>query len=135
MIRKASGCVVFRLNAKHEVEILLVRSTNSGKWVFPKGGVEKNLSSQESALKEVYEEAGVTGVIEYKLGKYQYMKEGVLQKVKMYSCRYTHDTPDWPEQHIRERRWMSAEKAMRKLSARLRPYLEATLQTIEVKGH
>src|SRR5438105_4099121 len=46
------------------VEFLLVNTNGSGKWTFPKGSPESNLSHSKSAEREAWEEAGVHGSIE-----------------------------------------------------------------------
>jgi len=123
-VRKQSGCVVFRYNRNFDYEILLVKSSDGKEWVFPKGGVESDLTAKESAAKEVYEEAGVAGNILQTLGKYEYKKKGRDQKVTMYSMLYTHDTPDWPEKGLRKRKWFSFKEAQKKLPKILRPFLK-----------
>ena len=123
LTRKSSGCVVFRFNEKSELEILLVTSSNGKEWVFPKGGVEIDLSARTSAAKEVYEEAGVLGSVGMKLGSYRYVKNNQLQEVTMYAMAYTHDAADWPEAHKRERKWFKAKKAMNKVSETLAPFI------------
>ena len=123
-VRKQSGCVVFRYDRKFDYEILLVKSSDGKDWVFPKGGVEPDLTPQQSAIKETYEEAGVAGRLMSTLGKYEYKKQGKPQKVTMYSMLYTRDTEDWPEKHLRKRKWFSYKDAMKKLPKLLRPLLE-----------
>lgn len=124
MSRKSSGCVVYRINEeKARMEILLVTSNSGKNWVFPKGGVEPDLSSRESAAKEVYEEAGVIGHVGQKLGKYRYIKNDQMQKVTMYAMRYEGEAKDWPEEHMRERRWFSVDKAIGKVSEFLAPFI------------
>jgi 8-oxo-dGTP pyrophosphatase MutT (NUDIX family) len=121
-VRQQSGCVVFR-ESKRGMEFLLVRSSRGGKWVFAKGGVEPDLTSKKSALKELYEEAGVTGKIIDKLGVYKYKKLGRPQVVTLYSCVYTKDTKDWPERKLRKRKWFSYKDALKALPKYLQPFL------------
>jgi len=45
------------------IEFLLVQ-TRGGRWIFPKGGVERGLTRAQSAALEAFEEAGVHGRIE-----------------------------------------------------------------------
>jgi len=46
------------------VEFLLVSTNGNGKWTFPKGSPESNLSHSQAAEREALEEAGVRGTIE-----------------------------------------------------------------------
>ena len=45
-------------------EFLLVNTNGGGKWTFPKGAPEPNLSHSQAAEREAWEEAGVRGSIE-----------------------------------------------------------------------
>ena len=60
--RQQVAAVCFRILST-DVEFLLVR-TRRGRWTFPKGGVQSDLSHAQSAAIEAYEEAGVHGRIE-----------------------------------------------------------------------
>src|ERR1035441_4082761 len=57
------AAVCYRLK-DDEPEFLLVR-TRSGRWTFPKGGVDGDATNAEAAAREAYEEAGVKGRIEF----------------------------------------------------------------------
>lgn len=127
-VRQQSGCVVFRYNRNFEYEILLVKSSDGKDWVYPKGGVEKHLSSKASAAKEVYEEAGVAGQILSMLGSYTYTKQDRKQNVLMYAMHYSNDTPDWPEKALRKRKWFSLKEARKKVPKLLKPFLDELAQ-------
>lgn len=127
-VRQQSGCVVFRYNRNFEYEVLLVKSSDGKDWVYPKGGVEKHLSSKASAAKEVYEEAGVTGQILTMLGGYKYRKQGRDQNVVMYAMHYSQDTADWPEKGLRKRKWFSLKDARKKVPKILKPFLDELAQ-------
>jgi 8-oxo-dGTP pyrophosphatase MutT (NUDIX family) len=60
--RQQVAAVCYRLG-KHGIEFLLVQ-TRSGRWIFPKGGVERGLTHAQSAALEAFEEAGVHGRME-----------------------------------------------------------------------
>ena len=55
---KSCGALVTRENGK--TEILLLKHVNGGHFSFPKGHVEKGESEEETALREIYEESGLT---------------------------------------------------------------------------
>ena len=57
-----SGVVPFK-RSKDGLQVLLITSRSGKRWVIPKGIVESEFSPQESAQKEAYEEAGITGKI------------------------------------------------------------------------
>lgn len=123
MARKSSGCVVYRFGSEGQLEVLLVTRRNLKDFVFPKGGIEPDMSARESAEKEVYEEAGAAGIVGAKLGKYRYVKDGVMQKVSMFAMQWTHDTADWPEAEIRRRQWFDIQTAEAKLDEYMAPFI------------
>ena len=58
-IEKSCGAVVFR-EKEYKKQILLIRHVNGGHWAFPKGHVEKGETEEETALREIMEETGLT---------------------------------------------------------------------------
>jgi 8-oxo-dGTP pyrophosphatase MutT (NUDIX family) len=56
-VSKAGGGLVF--NDKNQVLFIF----RNGKWDLPKGGIEKNETMEETAMREVEEETGVSGLI------------------------------------------------------------------------
>lgn len=78
MIISAGGVVV------KDRKVLLLHTTN-GRWVLPKGHVERDESLREAALREVREESGVTAKIERKLGwvNYEFRSGGRFFKKKV----------------------------------------------------
>ena len=95
------------------VEILLITSRETGRWVIPKGWPMKGKSPSEAAALEAFEEAGVTGDIALKpLGAYPYVKylksgAGRPCKVKVFALRVTGQEEDWPEKGQRDARWLA----------------------------
>lgn len=55
---KSCGGVIYR-KYHGNIEVLLIKSINSGHWSFPKGHVEKNETEEQTALREIKEETGV----------------------------------------------------------------------------
>ena len=53
-----AGGIVFRRNEKQEVEILLIQDAKD-RWTIPKGHIEDGESAQQTALREIGEEAGL----------------------------------------------------------------------------
>jgi 8-oxo-dGTP pyrophosphatase MutT (NUDIX family) len=54
----SSGCILFR-DTRDRREYLLLKS-RPGDWEFPKGGVEGDEELQQTAIREVEEEAGIS---------------------------------------------------------------------------
>ncbi len=53
-----AGGIVFRRTKAGEIEILLIKDPK-GRWSIPKGHVEEDETAQETALREIAEEAGL----------------------------------------------------------------------------
>jgi 8-oxo-dGTP pyrophosphatase MutT (NUDIX family) len=110
-----AGALPFR-DLASKPEILLVTSTNTGRWVFPKGGIDPGNDALDTALEELYEEAGYLGTIDGDaLGHYNYEKRGRLYQVALYPVLVSGPAPDWPERNIRERRWWPPRRAFERL--------------------
>jgi 8-oxo-dGTP pyrophosphatase MutT (NUDIX family) len=57
------------------IEVLLVTSRGTGRWVIPKGNSGKGEAAHAAAAREAEEEAGVIGAIcPAALGRYEYRK-------------------------------------------------------------
>lgn len=98
------------------IEILLVTSRETGRWVLPKGGIARGRKASEAAAAEALEEAGIKGRISSKcLGVYTYAKAELgadrLCRVEVFPLKVKKILPTWHEQRERTRRWMSPEEA------------------------
>lgn len=99
------------------VEILLITSRESRRWVIPKGWPMKDKAPEAAAAQEAYEEAGVVGKPGRKtLGVYHYDKRlasGRLQHVRVmvYPLEVREARDIWPEMAERDRLWSSAAEA------------------------
>ncbi len=93
------------------VEILLVTSRETKRWVLPKGNPIRGLEAHAAAAHEAEEEAGVRGsVCPSPIGSYTYRKKkrtgaSLLTAVDVYPFLVTAELDEWPEMHERERRW------------------------------
>ncbi len=114
-IYNQSGAIPFRLHLE-ELEILLITSRRKKRWVIPKGIIEEDLSPEESAAKEAYEEAGVSGAVHPQmLGQYQYKKWGGTCTVKVYLLEVEEILEDWPESFFRDRQWVTIKEAQKRI--------------------
>ena len=75
MARAQFGALCYRVE-KGMVQILLVTSRGTKRWIVPKGWPEDGLTPAEAAAKEAGEEAGVTGTVKQRpIGVYSYEKQ------------------------------------------------------------
>jgi 8-oxo-dGTP pyrophosphatase MutT (NUDIX family) len=68
IVRLVTGAVPILRGGK----IMFVSSRKRPDWIIPKGGWEKDEAMEESAIREVFEEAGVIGVLGPRLTEVQY---------------------------------------------------------------
>jgi 8-oxo-dGTP pyrophosphatase MutT (NUDIX family) len=70
-----AGALCFRKQEGDETQVLLLTSRGTGRWVIPKGHVEKHETPRKCAAREAMEEAGVSGkVFKKPFGVYSYVK-------------------------------------------------------------
>lgn len=106
-----SGVIPYRFR-RSRLEVALVTASRGPHWTIPKGHIEPDLTAQDSAAKEAFEEAGLIGIIHPRsIGSYRYTKREALREVRVYLMDITREFHEWPEQHRRERRWLSVTEA------------------------
>ena len=121
------------------VVVLLITSRRSGRWIFPKGHVEPNMTPWDSAAKEALEEAGVSGQIgTVPIGSYRSgagSNGSTLVDVDLYPLRVETQLDEWKEKDQRLRHWVILPEARRllndpalsRLAERLRNDVRASL--------
>lgn len=111
------GAVPYRAAADGKIEILLVTSRGTGRWIIPKGWPMIGKSLQEAAAIEAWEEAGVRGdPAEEELGRFVYDKERFLLRpisceVAVFALPVREELDEWPERGQRRRKWHSLRAA------------------------
>ncbi|MCW2272463.1 8-oxo-dGTP pyrophosphatase MutT (NUDIX family) [Rhodoblastus acidophilus] len=99
------------------LEIMLVSSRQTRRWIIPKGWPMAGRSASTAAAIEALEEAGLLGAIdEAPFGQFTYAKkfsrgESALCEVDVFPLRVNRQRADWPEKDQRETRWFSPEEA------------------------
>ena len=95
------------------LEILLVSSRETRRWVIPKGWQMKDKADHQAAAQEAYEEAGLDGrIASLPVGEYPYLKRlksGAARPVtvNVYPLEVTGEHATWPEKGQRTLQWMS----------------------------
>jgi 8-oxo-dGTP pyrophosphatase MutT (NUDIX family) len=117
--RAQFAALPWRRAADGGVEVLLITSRETRRWVIPKGWPIKGKSSAKSAAQEAFEEAGVTGKLKKRpMGTYAYdkrLKNGRLQRVRVtvFGLEVEAEAESWPEAGQREKLWTSPAEAAR----------------------
>ena len=115
------GAICWRMH-RGKVEVLLITSRDTGRWVIPKGWPMTGRSPAEAAAREAWEEAGVEGkVSDMGLGRFSYAKvysakRAIACDVEVFGLRVAKLVNDFPERKQRRRKWFAAEKAARKVN-------------------
>lgn len=110
----AALCYRFR---QGKVQILLITSRGSKRWIVPKGWPMEGKTPSASALIEAWEEAGVIGkAADTCLGVYSYGKryeeaDDLACLAMLYPVEVTSLAKKFPESGQRRRRWVSRKKA------------------------
>lgn len=99
--------------AAARIQVMLVTSRGSGRWVVPKGNIPARMSPHEAAAQEAEEEAGVRGAVcPTPLGSYRYRKlrgsgASLMVDVDVYPLALTSELANWKEEGERTRRWFT----------------------------
>lgn len=104
------GVIPFR-QREGRIEVLLITTRKRGRWICPKGNVEKDLGPRDSAALEAFEEAGVEGrIVPPALGIYEHGNAST-QDVRIFLLKVEREHETWPEADERERRWLPLDEA------------------------
>jgi 8-oxo-dGTP pyrophosphatase MutT (NUDIX family) len=103
------------------VEVLLITSRDTGRWVIPKGWPMTGRRPHAVAMREAFEEAGVRGKARKdSIGHYMYQK-GIAPglkvdcKVQVYALEVDGLCKNFPEKGERDLEWVSFTEAARRV--------------------
>lgn len=108
---------VVKKKAGDAIEVLLVSSRDSGRWIIPKGWPIDGMTPADAAAHEVWEEAGARGkVYDTCLGLYSYDKwldeeMSLPVIVAVFALKVETLDDSYPEAEERKRKWVSLKKA------------------------
>ncbi|MBB6482834.1 NUDIX hydrolase [Rhizobium lusitanum] len=120
--RQQYAALCYRLKKKTgELEMLLLTSRDTGRWVIPKGWPMPGKLSHEVAAREAYEEAGVRGAVETTpLGSFGYdkvLKDGIQVpcRVQVYALEVNELVKNFKEKGERSMEWVSCDEAVKRV--------------------
>ena len=99
------------------LEVMLVTSRETRRWVLPKGWPIKGLKPHSVAAREAMEEAGLTGKIAKEpIGSYRYIKRlrngaGIACEVGVFPMAVEKQRRNWPERDQRATSWFALQDA------------------------
>ena len=119
--RRQVAALPLRLAKNGAIEILLVTSRDTGRWIIPKGWTSKRIKDCKAAAREAREEAGVKGkIFREAIGTYRYIKRelgnGALIEVRVFLLKVSKRCKRWPEKRERRRAWFDIEDAASRVS-------------------
>ena len=116
-----AGTVVFR-ERDGRIDYLVVSSSDGLNWVLPKGHIDKGETPEVAALRELAEEAGVSGALVAPLSVQHYERRGKDVAIQYFLVRENGSTA---MKEKRTLRWESHDTALELLSF---PEARAALQ-------
>lgn len=121
----------YRIKKKGGVEVMLMSSLDSGRWIIPKGWPMDGMRPSEAAAREAWEEAGLRGrVHDTVLGLYSYSKWldeelSIPCVVLVFPMEISQVDEVFPEAGQRKIKWMSRKKAAQRVDeAELKQMIE-----------
>ncbi|EEB83679.1 NUDIX hydrolase [Roseobacter sp. GAI101] len=120
-VRSQFAALCYRVR-RGKVQVLLITSRGSKRWIVPKGWPMNGQTPAKAALQEAWEEAGVTGrSVGGCLGVYSYDKtlpdkQVIPVVVLLYPVEVKALAKKFPEAGQRRRKWVSRKKAMKMVS-------------------
>lgn len=124
MLANQFGVLPYRTSSEGSIEVMLITSRNTRRWVIPRGNPIGGLLPHLSAAREAYEEAGVIGHIsEEAIGSYKYLKVlkgggGRPTRVYVFPLTVATQLATWVESGQRNTRWFSLAKASKAVRER-----------------
>ncbi len=114
-LRTQFAALCYRIK-NDRVQICLVTSRRSGRWIVPKGWPMNGQTPMDAAATEAYEEAGVRGKIQPRpIGVFSYYKVHSKNELPciavVYPLKVKKVLRSWPERKERDRKWLSRKKA------------------------
>lgn len=107
----------YRFSAEGRLEVLLITTRRTRRWIIPKGSPIKGMTPNRAAQQEAFEEAGVRGQMAAKaFGSFRYRKTlddapSVLCLVKVYPLQVKTQLRYWPERRQRDIVWLEPGQA------------------------
>jgi 8-oxo-dGTP pyrophosphatase MutT (NUDIX family) len=108
-LRLQYAALPYRAIGKSQLEVMLVTSRGTRRWIIPKGWPKRGISPNATAAQEAFEEAGVIGKVRKRpIGSFPYVKllpQGVTAscRVQVFPFRVTRQQKKWPEKRQRKR--------------------------------
>lgn len=120
--RMQYAALCYRFRKDNTLEILLITSRDTGRWVIPKGWPMKGKRAHEAAAREAYEEAGVKGTCQrFPFGHYFYKKRlnhglKISCRVQLHPLEVARMRGKFPEKGERKLAWFDYREAAKRVA-------------------
>lgn len=106
---KSCGAIVYRIRGG-KPELLLIRHKNGGHWAFPKGHVEGAETEEQTALREIKEETGLTAVLDTAFRQcVRYSPADGVEKEVVYFIARAEGAVIRQEAEVTDSKWVNAD--------------------------
>jgi 8-oxo-dGTP pyrophosphatase MutT (NUDIX family) len=124
------GAICCRVERGGRLSVLLITSRDTGRWVIPKGYLERKEKPYRCAQREALEEAGIVGKVRKRpLGYYTYLKDSETPlTVSIHLLRLKNEVDQFQERAQRQKIWISPAEAALLVEE---PELQALFQSID----
>ena len=111
------GAIPFNIRGD-QIAILFITSQTRGRWIFPKGTLEKGENHEAGVKREAYEEAGIKGDVlndfPITIPITKQTNDGLIKiPVTYYPLLVREQLEEWPEREKRQRHWSLVSDATR----------------------
>jgi 8-oxo-dGTP pyrophosphatase MutT (NUDIX family) len=107
---RAAGGIVTRFVAAGRVEVACIYRESRGDWTFPKGKLDPGETFEQAALREVWEETGMTCQVERFVGTTNYTHRKGKPKIVAYYLMSVDEGEFAPTAEVDELVWMALEQ-------------------------
>lgn len=109
---KSCGAVIYR-GGNENLEFLTISHSSDGHWGFPKGHVEEGENEEETALREIYEETGLTVALTsgFRVSIEYPIKQEIMKEVVFFLAKVQEQTVNIQIEELQDYKWANFEDA------------------------
>lgn len=109
---KSCGAVIYR-KENENLEFLIISHNSDGHWGFPKGHVEKGENEEETALREIYEEAGLKVELTsgFRVSIEYPIKQETMKEVVFFLAKTNQETVNIQLEEVQDYKWLNFKEA------------------------
>ena len=109
---KSCGAVIYR-GDKENLEFLIISHNSDGHWGFPKGHVEEGENEEETALREINEETGLTVSLTsgFRVSIEYAIKQETMKEVVFFLAKVQDETVNIQVEELQDYKWANFEDA------------------------